>query len=693
MTRRRDDEGGAVLVLALLIVTVVALVVGTVLTQGDGSLRATLAVREVAATTYAADGAAQVALNDLRTGYGFETNPNEPAFNNNLDGAGCFGKDQAGNPIGTLFLPGFYPAAGRQGGPTSAAVECGPEDGTGAQGSDVPINSHNKPGYAIVTLNGPLTTADDLKVHGGVYSNSTITGKVSLDAGDAWAFGACAQTSVTPPATKHCNSGQKIADPNYANDLGGAVPALQVPPTSCTSGVAVFTPGYYDDARALNTATNLCSVAWFPPGTYYLDFHNDSCANVCPSGLFGSGSVASNVWRINGATVVGGTPIDADGNTLNRPPPNPSMPGACRSPITDKTAQGVQFVFGGNSQIYVDQNSHVELCGTYHADRPPIEIYGLKSGSTPTSSSLSSSGSAVTTTGGTFTNATPGSLAAADGNVASWTTSSANAQSATVTSQGFAPGSPVPPGSVLTAATLRITHKDADTSNNSQGSAVLTIGATSTGSYPLPAQTTSTTYAVPLSATDLNKLAAEVHAHGYAGARVDYTAKMKAKATATLDAITIDLTYYLPVLRGQAGTCVDGTVGNCKFISMKNGNNKILFYLQGTTYVPYADVDILLGNFSAEVAKFGIVARQLEFAITNGNPDWTGPIFEIPDDSPGFGTGSSIVQLKVHVCPAQPTCDTSAPVALTVRAQLWDENGWPEPPDREVSVLSWSAQR
>ena len=41
----------------------------------------------------------------------------------------------------------------------------------------------------------------------------------------------------------------------------------------------------------------------------------------------------------------------------------------------------MQFVFGGTSRMYVDNNSQVELCGSYHANRPPIELYGLKTGS------------------------------------------------------------------------------------------------------------------------------------------------------------------------------------------------------------------------------------------------------------------------------------------------------------------------
>src|SRR6478672_3453996 len=127
-SRRPRDDDGAILVIAMIIVTSVALVVGAVLTRGDGSLRATVALRQVAGTTYAADGAAQVAINDLRAGYwdpaATVTKPSGWAFNN-ATGTGCFGYNGDGSTIDGLQLPGFYPAAKSSGeGPTSAYVTC-----------------------------------------------------------------------------------------------------------------------------------------------------------------------------------------------------------------------------------------------------------------------------------------------------------------------------------------------------------------------------------------------------------------------------------------------------------------------------------------------------------------------------------------------------------------------------------------
>ncbi|MCW2758550.1 MAG: hypothetical protein JWO46_2296 [Nocardioidaceae bacterium] len=705
--RHARNEDGAVLILALIVITTVALVVGTLLTQGSGSLKATVALRSVAGSSYAADGAAQIAINNLRTGYGFSPPMSELGFNNNLDGTGCFGQNVDLTPINTLTLNGFYPKTGSQSAASSAVVECAGVAQTGMQGSPVPINSSNKPGYAIVTLNGPLSTSDPLKVHGGVYSNSTIVGQVSLDAGDAWAFGTCVNTTVTAPAQKHCSTSAKIADPNYANDLGGSVPALQTPPTTCTNNVAVFQPGYYDNAATLTDATDLCSVAWFKPGTYYFDFHNNSCVNVCPANLYGSGTFADDVWAVPGdAPVIGGTPINAAGNVVSIPSANPTMPGSCQSPITDVHAVGVQFVFGGDSHMTLAKNASMELCGTYHADRPPIEIYGLKTGSTPTSATANGLNVGSVTSAGNFTGATSDNLAAAgDGKVATWTTTTATAQSTTVATQGFAPTTAIPAGAVLTSATLKVAHKDASAATTSKPTLSVKFAGAASASTPSTALTASATpvtdqIAFSASSTNTNltifkALQKQVHDNGYSGgSNVAYTANMKQIGSDSLDAVTLDLTYYVPVLRGEAGTCVDGTSGSCKFLELSStGNNKIVLYLQGTTYVPYGDLNIILSNFSAEVAKFGIVARQLEFNINNGHPRWTGPIFEIPDNSPGYGYENTTVDLKVHLCPGVATCSVTAPVALTARVQLWDPTGEPVPPKRQISILSWSEQR
>ena len=99
---RPGDDGGALLIIAIIVVTVVALVTGFVLTQGDGSLRASVALRDVARASYAADGAAQVAINDLRTGHNTGDDEPTPWYYTNETGTGCFracASTAAGSPL------------------------------------------------------------------------------------------------------------------------------------------------------------------------------------------------------------------------------------------------------------------------------------------------------------------------------------------------------------------------------------------------------------------------------------------------------------------------------------------------------------------------------------------------------------------------------------------------------------------
>ena len=115
------------------------------------------------------------------------------------------------------------------------------------------------------------------------------------------------------------------------------------------------------------------------------------------------------MWNVNSGTIVGGTRTS-----------DTSVPGRCVNPIDDATAQGVQLVFGGDSRMVVDKGAQMELCASYRASRPPIAIYGQKTG-VATSTTLSGA-SALTTSGpptvtaSTFTGATAANLQAADGN-------------------------------------------------------------------------------------------------------------------------------------------------------------------------------------------------------------------------------------------------------------------------------------
>jgi hypothetical protein len=338
---RRDDDSGATLIIVMFIITTIALVLGATLSQADTSVRATVALRGQAGSDYNGDGAAQVAINALR----------RSTFNNGT-GAQCFGVS------GTLSLPNFYPGTTGSA-PASAAVTCTAEAGSGAQGTPVQITSANKPGQAVLTL-GTSAGEDgqnygqsnkDITIHGAVTSDSNInsnsanlkvTGGVQVKA-----VGTCSG-SITPACT-HITTA--VGDPNYPAPTD--TPAAPTMP-ACTNknAVAVFAPGLYRSADTLNN----CKASWlyFSPGTYYFDF-----------------TTGSHVWGING-TVVAGTLTASMTNTP------PSVPGACVNPIDTVTAVGVEFVFGGDSQIDLQKGGESEFCATYHTSSIPTVFYGLK---------------------------------------------------------------------------------------------------------------------------------------------------------------------------------------------------------------------------------------------------------------------------------------------------------------------------
>lgn len=737
LRRLRSEDDGAILILAILVVTTIALVVSAVLTRGDGSLRATIALREVAGTTYAADAAAQVAINDLRTG-GVDASSvamgSTWAYNNRQPGPGCFGEDAAGDPIHELRLPGFYPASAASGdGPTSAVVTCTPEDATGASGAPVPVTNANKPGHAILTLGTSASevgvdvkpqssTVEQFRVHGGIWSNSTIVSSIGQlrSSQSIRAHSGCTPVSGMEAPLVDC-AAVTVPDPDYAHELAATgVPALQTVPTSC-GAVVTFEPGYYDDAAALNDITNKPACAgstfWFKPGTYYFDFHNNPADVMYDSDTNRGGSGGSE-WVVGVGRLVAGTP---DGSITAVT--DASYPGSCVNPIDNVSNDGVQFVFGGDSRLKVDDGANVEICGSYHTDRPPIALFGLKSG-VPTATRLTeaagddgdpltSSGTPTVTPAGTdntFVGATEAALRDAGNGAATWfrpTTGTAATVSRTVSMTGFAPPVTVPKGSVLKDATLIVRHKSAQANAGTASTIALTpAGGTALATFNLDRPGTMTTQSIDLrvqQAAVFNALQKQVHERGYTGAKIDFTATiakgLPVTATAELDAVRLELQFYAPQLRGQtnsglgpsATNCL-ATLNSCAVISTPT-NYKDSFYIQGTTYTPISRIDLNLNQATAQVMRFGVIARSLA-ARTTGGYAYDGAVIELPDNSPGWGFSGTLVQLKVYLCPNSATCTTgTGTLALTSRVQLWDPTGAPEPGQREITVLSWSHRR
>jgi Tfp pilus assembly protein PilX len=369
----RKDDSGAALVLALIVVTVVAIVTAVVLSFADTSLRTTVNLRDQAASAATADGAAQIAINALRTG-------NYNGVSNN-----CF---DSGSTDTMLAAPTTF---------GTSAVKCKWDQNRSYATSNVAINTVNRPRNAILTLGQGKPDVEDginvnvngngngneLQVQGGIFSKSTINVvKGSLTTtGSVTARGDCTGTITSSP-TRVCDIGAapdtRGEDPAYAAPTPTApVPVGRVPGT-CTNNVAVFQPGLYSDVNALNALTstkgpNTCKdgIFYFSPGIYYFNFTSTNKPD-------------DSRWNIDTGTLIGGTLTAPDQPNASDPP---DIPGACKSPIPPDSVPnggwtppaGVQFVFGGESHIMLDGTARAEICGTFSTTSPPIAIYGLNS--------------------------------------------------------------------------------------------------------------------------------------------------------------------------------------------------------------------------------------------------------------------------------------------------------------------------
>lgn len=715
--RRLDpaDDTGATLVLALIVITVVAMVTGALLSFGDSGVRTTVVLRGQAAAVYGSDGAAQAAITALR----------RSTFNNNTSSTTypkCFG---AGANDDTLLLNNFYPGTNGAAA-SSAAVRCAPDPNSGAAGGLVEINHDNKPGNAILTLGTdphedglnvkPLSSTIPFVVHGGVVSDSNIrVSNGTLESNTSvFAHTGCSGTIVsTPPA--NCGAGT-VADPNYSSEAGGVVPSYRTVPAAtaanCPGGLVTFQPGYYDDAQALSSlmngvGSNPCkgSVWWFTPGTYYFDFHNSS------NPLLGG----SDVWAIKDGQLVAGTPVNAAGTVLVKPTVPATVPGACQNPIKDDAAVGVQFVFGGDSQLQLSgNNADAEICASYHSDRPPIAVYGVKSGSeSPVASAVTKLSSVPSTDANFGATASVANLVDTDALSASWTRTgtSTNSQTGTFTVDGFAPAATVPAGSVLNSATLTVTYQNtANVSADTRTVALTPRSATGAAGTPIPvtlpnnSNTGMQTATVDLLGGGTSVLATAFHSRGYSGAKAVYTVQNKHAGIETVDTVQLTLGYTPPAFRSEdtaipGGNCLASTYtgttgGGCAAVTTSVGASyKGRFYIQGTTYLPKAVVDLTLNNITAQVLRFGVISRSLWVKET-GSISYSGPVIEIPDDSPGYGPGGTVVYLDVYLCEAAATCSvTTGRLGLRARVLIYDPTTVPNPPARQITIQSWAVQR
>jgi Tfp pilus assembly protein PilX len=698
MIRRinRDDDSGAALILVLVVITVVALGLAGLLSFSDTSIRTTVQLRQQAADSYNADGAIQAAINNLRQST--YSNPTAP----------CFGATD------TLVLPNFN-------GADSAAVKCSGDANSGVLIQCPRLSNCNRPGSAVLTL-GNIAGEDGLRidqatnstfrVKGRIYSNSNINVANGTVQSTTTTFGVtgCSGNIVSPaglycpytgsPPCFYAGTQPCGADPNPAAAISTVPVYRPLPACTTPNSLVTFLPGYYDDAVGLSkmmSSSSAChdSVFWFKPGPYYFDFHNPA--------IWGN-TAGSDLWTVDNGYLVAGQPcaphaLGSPCVVVAAPAVPAAIPGACANPIDNPNAgaqQGVQFIFGGDSQFLVKAGK-AEICGTYSTTDLPIAVYGLKAGvATPVpASGVSTLKMSGVVSAGQFS--TPGNIVDPDGTVATWANTANGSPTGMVSVGGFSPAAPVPAGSIVNAATLRVVRGNTNAANSDSTSVTITPTVGSPITVPLPNYHDSAMHSESINLLTLSTaFASLVHGNGYAGATMTYSATVNHKDTEKLDSIQLDLQYTPPAFRAQDNTSVPGNCivaapytggsgAGCAFVKSDGSpNNQI--YIQGTTYAPRAAVDITLNNAAEQVFRFGVIARAVWIKLTSSFT-YTGSVIEVPDDTPGFGLA---VYLTAYVCPNSSTCSASGAQRLRAKVALVDGVA---PGQRQAVILSWNSPR
>lgn len=715
MTRRPDsrplDDTGASLLVVLAFVTGVLVIASSLLAYSGTSLGGVKSTKFRNDVSYDVDGALKAGITQIRNSE-FQ----------NMDPTTCGNYLTSSDGSATATAMNF-PASNQDG--NKVVVTCSGGPNTGLDAENVPITASNRPGQAVLVLANSGTGFDNgrngnLSVKGKIRGNSTISSSgggsssITVLSGEVKAP-SCSGTITVLNGTKDCAAPATWSDPSYPV-ASGSMTHRSVP--SCNTTTTSFEPGYYDDAEALSNRINNCNAKlfWFKPGVYYFDFRNDAPS----ASTYLSGTSTSTEWLINNqnALVVAGTPSIS---TTNPPAPSAAIPGACVSPLNSiGNNQGVTFIFGGSSRLNLTRG-YVEICGQYSKSRPPTAFHGA----TTTTATDAHATATVTTPDTTHSNTTGdvpynnpnGAITAADSTAATVLpsptpspvpTTAATARipassTASATFPGFA--QTIPQHSTLTKADLVVIHRENRQGTKAPQSVQVTLTPSPTGS-PLAAVTVPQNYVNAATGgafqTDtidlLPTLASKVYADGLTSLTAKYAVSTQSGGAidSYLDQIKLVLEWDPPTLRPIRTT--DSTYRDTgqPILYTTTANNNRGLYIQGTTYVPTARLDLTLNNASAEVFRSGIVAWR---AAVNINPStaYTDPVIEVPDQTLDY----SDVYFTAWVCPtgAPPTTAAAAASACTragtARVSFQDDDpaSVSTSGNRKVRVYSWTIYR
>jgi hypothetical protein len=531
-------------------------------------------------------------------------------------------------------------------------------------------------------------------------ANGTVTPSLS-----GTASGGCTipSTNLTPQVNNSTWATQAVALPACVNNVisslslqytasytcSGTCPALNAPKQALLDSIeltvnytvpAPVTPQFGAvQVQVLNNAdnANLCTVDLAPTannsiadatlpvpagcltqdalnnGTFSLRYQVDhgTCASACQN-------ITS---QLDGMELL--VSYSAPGRSAwdpNDPAANPTVPGACRHDGDPFWSDGVQFVFGGDSRVYL-QSGQVELCNAPSTQHQEIVLYQVKKATAPTNGTQAGWRAATATPSEPTGAPCPTSLPTA-GSAPFCVPSDAlslNATGATARYAGVIPaatpevqainlaggwsGTPLPAGAQVTGVSALVRHREA----GSGGAIALALSGSAGGGCAITAQTVT-----PVTGASLGDQTFTLPAcvnNNWAALSLDYTASYSCTTgcalpatprQAILDGIELTISYTIPASTGAlspARGCVtqvpyynpsdhspgydnDGAGPNptsCALFKVAadapggDGHFPRVVTFWGTVYAPSAAMDVPVDVLTVPVFGRGVVARML----------------------------------------------------------------------------------
>ena len=346
----------------------------------------------------------------------------------------------------------------------------------------------------------------------------------------------------------------------------------------------------------------------------------------------------TDVWTFNDATsvLVGGTKLGWTTTGVTAA----ALPGACVSPLTSKTAVGVEFVFADDSRLY-QQAGSIELCGSYSATKPPIVLSGSTGAGAPAVQTATLRPSALTST--TVPNNTPryttsvSAIASETDGVGPTLDNLPGNYVATLRAGSFSGLTALPARTVLESATVTLRHRDRSIAAGGTLQVIVTPnrGGAAPITRDIPLTYASTTSPFEIDEADL---LAELKPRCMRTARrasVSRSSSTRRQHAAGRpgDRLRQDQPRLASDLHPSAGRLRDRRRWLRRDARIVGRRAQQRLYVQGTVYVPKAKVTVALRVADGPIFADGVIARAfvLQSDAFSGGSVYDGSLIQIPD--------------------------------------------------------------